>query len=71
MDNVSYCPYRTNLGWMTTQTTRVQTTKITQPLVFKGTPDDLRLLEACIKQPEEPEKPTDDSPAVAGKLLLL
>ncbi len=71
MDNVSYCPYRTNLGWSTIQTTAVQTTKVTKPLVFKGTPDDLRLLAACIQQPEEPEKPTDDAPAAAGKLAFL
>jgi hypothetical protein len=71
MDPVSYCPYRTNLDWSTSQRTRIQTTKVTQPLLFNGTPDDLRLLAACIQQPEEPEKPTDDAPAPAGKLLLL
>lgn len=62
MENVSFCPYRTNLGWST-----IQTTRVSQPLVFKGNADDLKLLAACVAQPEEPEKPAEDATAGAGK----
>jgi hypothetical protein len=64
MEDISFCPYRTNWGWSTLQTTR-----IAQPLVFQGTPDDLRLLAACIQQPEEQEKPAADATPDAGKLF--
>ena len=65
MEDISFCPYRTNWGWSTLQTTRV-----TQPLVFQGTPDDLKLLAACVKQPEESEKPVDDATPDDGKLFI-
>jgi hypothetical protein len=65
MENISFCPYRTNWGWSTLQTTRV-----TQPLLFRGTPDDLRLLAACIKQPEEPEKAAVDATPDTGEFFM-
>jgi hypothetical protein len=66
MENISFCPYRANWGWSTLQTTR-----ITQPLVFHGTPEDLRLLDACKEQQEEQEKPAADSTPNAGKLFII
>jgi hypothetical protein len=64
MENISFCPYRTNWGWST-----LQTTKVTQPIVFQGTPEDLKLLEAC-KQPEESEKTAADATPDNGKLFI-
>jgi hypothetical protein len=66
MENISFCPYRTNWAWST-----LQTTIVTQPLVFQGNANDLRLLEACKKLPEEPEKPVADATPGAGKPFII
>lgn len=44
MENVSFCPYRTSITY---DWAAVQTTYLSQPVTFSGTPQDVQLLEAC------------------------
>lgn len=64
MDYLSVCPHRANLSWST-----IQTTRFTQPLVFKGDSRDLTLLAACKQEPEEPVDTSEDAAADNGKYL--
>ena len=51
MENVSFCPYRTQINY---DWSSIQTTPFTPPKTFRGDASDLALLEACKNPDAEP-----------------
>lgn len=56
MEHVSFCPYRTVIY---SQWSPIQTTELTEPVTFTGTPEDVQLLDACIENPAGDAPPSE------------
>jgi hypothetical protein len=64
MEHLIVCPHRADI-W-----SHVQTTKFTQPLVFRGDAHDLQLLAACKENPDEPVEAVQEGEGDNGKIQI-